>query len=381
MHRNPFSPAELARRLARLRQEMAARDLDRMLISSPENVFYLTGLDHWGYFAPHHLIVAPEGAPILVTRAMERVSVEAMVQAARFEGHSDSETAIAKVAALLAAAPPRRLGIEGGSAGLTFAAGAALAAALPRTGIVDATGLLDPARHVKSAEEQALMRQAGRVSAAAMAAALAALTDGAPEDEVAAQCIAAMIRAGGEPPGFGPFLRPEARLAEEHTTWGHGTHRAGGRAMLELAGCVARYHAPMGRMVAVGGPSAAPSAADAEMAALARDAFDAAVAALRPGTRARDVYAAWQGVVDAAGLPQYRRHHCGYLVGIGLPPSWTGGNTVTGLRHDSPLEIETGMSFHLLSWFTGTGRGEAFRSDCVLLAPDGPEVLTRLPDA
>ena len=38
----------------------------------------------------------------------------------------------------------------------------------------------------------------------------------------------------------------------------------------------------------------------------------------------------------------YRRHHCGYLVGIGFPPSWTGGNKVTGLRHDSDLEIKEG---------------------------------------
>ena len=54
-------------------------------------------------------------------------------------------------------------------------------------------------------------------------------------------------------------------------------------------------------------------------------------------------------VVDAAGLSHFRRHHCGYLVGIGFPPSWTGGNRVTGLRHDSELVIRTGMTFHILS--------------------------------
>ena len=54
-------------------------------------------------------------------------------------------------------------------------------------------------------------------------------------------------------------------------------------------------------------------------------------------------------------------------VGIGQPPSWTGGNSVTGLRHDSDLEIETGMSFHILSWLMGTGRGDDFISNTVLL--------------
>ena len=82
------------------------------------------------------------------------------------------------------------------------------------------------------------------------------------------------------------------------------------------------------------------------MAALAQAAFDAVLGALKDGVLARDVYAAWQGVVERAGLSHYRRHHCGYMVGIGFPPSWTGGNKVTGLRHDSDIVIRTGMSLH-----------------------------------
>ena len=60
-----------------------------------------------------------------------------------------------------------------------------------------------------------------------------------------------------------------------------------------------------------------------------------------------------------------------------MSQSWTGGNTVTGLRHDSDLAIEAGMSFHVLSWLMGTGRGDAFVSDTVLVGADRPELLTR----
>jgi Xaa-Pro dipeptidase len=115
------------------------------------------------------------------------------------------------------------------------------------------------------------------------------------------------------------------------------------------------------------------------MAAIAQDAFDAVVGTLKDGVLARDVYAAWQGVVDKAGLGHYQRHHCGYLVGIGVPPSWTGGNYVLGLRRDSDRVIRTGMSFHILSWLMGTGQGDYFISNTVLLAEGGPEVLTRSP--
>jgi Xaa-Pro dipeptidase len=184
-----------------------------------------------------------------------------------------------------------------------------------------------------------------------------------------------MTRAGGSPPAFGPFIRPGSRLGEEHTTWGDGSYKTGEPVFLELSGCVSRYHAPLGRLVHIGS-IADP---DAKMAETTKRAFDAVLGALRPGATARQVYAAWQQVVDDAGLQHYRRHHCGYCVGIGLSPSWTGGNKVVGLRHDSEMAIREGMSFHVLSWLMGTGRGDYFISNAVLLGATGPEVLTRTP--
>ena len=219
------------------------------------------------------------------------------------------------------------------------------------------------------------MRRAATVTDAAAGAAIAAIADGAAERDVVAACIAAMTRAGGSPPAFGPFIRPGSRLGEEHATWGDGRYRSSEPVYLELSGCASRYHAPLGRLVHIG---SIPDA-DAQMAETTQRAFDAVLKALRPGARARDVYGAWQQVVDEAGLKHYRRHHCGYCVGIGLSPSWTGGNTVVGLRHDSDMEIREGMSFHILSWLMGTGRGDYFISNAVLLGAQGPEVLTRTP--
>lgn len=375
MHGNPFSDAEIARRLRRLRAEIELRGLDAAIIASPENVFYLTGLDHWGYFAPHLLLVPLEGEPVLVTRAMERVSVEKQVGAARFRGHPDSETAADMMARVLheLKLAGRAIGLEYWTSGLSH--GLALSLTTQVTARwSDVSGLVDALRLVKSTEEQVLMRRAARVSDAAGEAAVSAIADGANENEVAAECMAAMIRAGGHPPGFGPFIRPGSRLGEEHATWGDGRYKRGEPVFLELSGCVSRYHAPLGRLVHIG----AIRDGDARIAGIVRQAFDAVVAAIRPGNRARDVYAAWQAVVDAAGLAHYRRHHCGYCVGIGQPPSWTGGNGVTGLRHDSDLEIRTGMSFHILSWLMGSGQGDDFLSNTVLLTEAGPEVLTQL---
>ncbi|MGE5766585.1 MAG: M24 family metallopeptidase [Bacteroidota bacterium] len=368
-------------RLAALRAVMLERRLDAVLLSAPENIFYLTGLDHWGYFAPHLLVVPLQGEVVLVTRAMERVTVANQVRNARFEGHGDHETAAEAALRVLARCGTALgdIGIEAWSSGLPAGLAQRLAEALPAVRWHDVSGAVDRARLVKSPAEQRFVRAAAQVSDAAMAAAIEAIRPGATERQVAAACHKAMIEAGGTFPGFGPFIRSTRRLGEEHTTWSDAVLAEGDAVFLELSGCVGRYHAPLGRLVHVG---RLPEGT-AEMAAACRDAFDAVLAALRPGALAREVYAAWQGVVDRAGLAHYRRHHCGYLVGIGFPPSWTGGNGVTGLRADSDLELRAGMTFHILSWLMGTGpgRGDYFVSDTVLLGEAGAEVLTRTPAA
>jgi Xaa-Pro dipeptidase len=374
MFRNPFAPQEIQSRIAALRTRLQAADLEGAIVASPENVFYLTGLDHWGYFAPHLLIVPLAGTPVLVTRAMERVSIEKQVTTALFRGHSDTETAAHEASRVMSdlKLTSKRIGIECWTSGLNHG----LASALKETTEaqwIDISGIVDQLRLVKSATEQNLLRRAARVSEIAAHAAIAAIGDGAREADVAAECLAAMVRAGGQPPGFGPFIRPQSRLGEEHATWGDGQFQSGESVFLELSGCVARYHAPLGRLIHIGGIGDE----DASIAAITQKAFDAAVGALQPGKKAKDVYQAWQEVVDNAGLRHYRRHHCGYCVGIGVPPSWTGGNNVIGLRPDSELAIRSGMSFHILSWLMNTGRGDHFLSNTALVTDSGAEVLTQ----
>jgi len=393
-----FTEVEFGKRLKNVRERMVERELDLCLISTSENIFYLTGLDHWGYFAPHILIVPHQGDMVLVTRAMEKVTVGNQVRNAAFHGHQDNETAADVVVRLLAdrgqakarsvaaadavsevlerqRATRPRIGLEKWSSGLSHGLAEALRDALDAVDWIDVSGMVDELRMIKSPLEQTYMREAALISDHAMLASIDAVGDGVRERDVAAECHRAMIQAGGTFPGFGPFIRSTQRLGEEHTSWSDGICQAGDAVFLELSGCFRRYHAPLGRLIFIG---RAPEGTQ-EMAAVCRDAFEASVEALKPGKLTRQVYQAWQDVVDDAGLEHYRRHHCGYMVGIGFPPSWSGGNRVTGLRHDSELEIKTGMSWHMLSWLMGAGRGDYFISNTALVGPDGAEVLTKTP--
>ena len=164
-----FDEEEYRARLDAVREEMMARDLDLCLVSTPENIFYLTGLDHWGYFVPHVLIVPADGEMVLVTRQMERVTVANQVRHAAFQGYADHETAAdvvvrllgdraraqdragAAAAAVVDALGPRpqrarRIGIEKWSAGLPHGLAEALGAALEGVEWHDISGLIDALR-------------------------------------------------------------------------------------------------------------------------------------------------------------------------------------------------------------------------------------------
>lgn len=371
----PFPPDELDARLAQVHRQMAARGLDALLVTKPENIFYLTGLNHQGYFAYHGLIVDPERSLTLITRAMERVTIECQVPQVDFVGHGDSEgPASATAEALYARGHSRsRIGIETHSQAFPPALYEGIRRRLPNAGWQDATWIVDELRLVKSPRELDYLRQAARVSDTMMEAAMAAAVVGNSERYVAAETYRAMILAGGEHPGFAPFIRPTPRLNQEHTTWTHRELMADEALFLEMGASVQRYHAPLGRLVHLSGMP--PGSLRIREVCL--NAFDAVVAALAPGRPASQIYQAWQDVVDAAGLSHYRRHHCGYLVGLAFPPSWTGGSTVVGLRHDSELILQPGMAFHILSWLMGTGQGDYFVSNTVVLNEDGGELLTR----
>ena len=353
---------------------MRERQLDALVISVPENIYYLTGLDHWGFFACHVLVVPLEGQMALTCRNMERITIENQVHNAEFHGHADTEELSDYVVRILQdrGLASAQLGIEKRSLFMTPRIYEMIMAATTSANWLDGSGIVDDLRLVKSPLEQEFTRKAAAAADAGTQAAIEAIHDGASDYEVAAECNRAMILAGSEYPGFGPFIRPTTRLGEEHTTWRGDVLNNGDAVFLEIGGAYRKYQAPMGRLVYVG---SAPTGAEAS-AELSIRGMQAICDALKPGVTAGSVYQAWKDVADNAGLVDYHRHHCGYMVSIGFPPSWTGGSMVTSLQPGSERELQAGMTFHAHSWFTNTDVVDYFISNTVMLTATGAENLT-----
>lgn len=417
----PFASEEYAARLDRVRNSLAAHNLDGMLISSPENINYLTGLSYLGFFAYQLLVVPLHGEPILITRAMEHATIRDKVPDVRHVKYSDGvppvpppddgggeialggsgepgglrpwsmslgvptragestvalfeNPARATVDAITGAKLNKgRLGFETTSSLFPYGIGQAIIDALPNARFEPASNLVTDVRLIQSPSELKFTRAAASVTDSMILAGIAAAGPGVPQPDVMAAIYQTMFHRRGTYPGFVPLVRATHTLEHEHGSWEDQRLAKKDILFLEMSGCVERYHAPAGRLAFIG---SVPKRARA-MQGICEEAIEAAADTIRPGAAAEDVYAAWQRVVDRAGLEGYRRHHCGYAVGIGFPPSWSGGGVPLGLRAGSTMELRAGMVFHLMSWLLRTGKGDYFLSDTVVVTNAGCERLTK----
>lgn len=355
---------------------MRERGLDALLVSSPENIYYLTGLNHQGHFAFTALVLKAKGDCLLVTRAMERETLAGQVpdcEHVPFDDGEDPADAVAR-AIFGSSLGHGRIGVEKQTMSFPIHVWEGVVDNTPRVRWEDGSGVVDDIRAIKSPAEIDYIRQAAAISSHALQSGIGVAGAGVNEREVAAEVYRSMLTSGSEYPGAAPLIRTSDLLLHEHETWRDRVLRAGDGLFLELSGCVHRYHAPLTRMVYVGGaPNGVDAAAEIVLAGL-----DAIRDALRPGALTGEVYAAWQAVVDEAlGHQDYRRHHCGYMIGIGFPPSWVGGSMVQGLRPGSELTVRPGMVFHLLPWLIGQEPADYVISDTVLVTDTGAaELLT-----
>lgn len=420
-----FPEAEFADRLERVRASMLERGLDGLLVSSPENIYYLTGLDYQGYFAFQLLLVPHEGRPVLITRAMEQAIIRDKTPDVRHVGYSDGiaplPPAKARDADLLLGEPEAggevaglrpwsaslghtirgqreeamlfdapadsvcralrkahldkaRLGLEKASSFLPYGIVEKIIASLPDARVEDASTLITDCRMVQSPLELDYTRKAAEVTESMMLAGIAAAGPGVHKRDVLASIYQTMFSRGGTNPGFVPLVRSTWTLEHEHGPWEDGRLAKKDILFMEMSGCIERYHAPMSRLVFIG---KAPARAD-KIRRVCEEAIEAAQRTMRPGALASEVYEAWQSRVDAAGIAGYQRHHCGYLVGIGFPPSWSGSGVPVGLRRGSRLELRAGMVFHLFSWLLRSGQGDYVLSDTALVTERGCEILTNV---
>lgn len=369
-----FSVAEYEGRVARVRQGMARRGLDVLLVHTPENICHLSGYQTPGYYMYQVLVLPLEQPPLLITRLIEQTNVFGFSWFENSVTYVDGQDPLElTVESLRKAGLERvRIGLEMSCWFLTVNQAERLTALLPGATWLDASGTVEAGRAVKSPAEIEYLRRAAKVASIGMQAGLTRIAVGATERGVAAAIHEAMIEAGGEHMGMPPFVSAGYRtMMVHHTTYSPEPVSQGDVVFIELSACVWRYTAALLRCAFL-----APVDPEIERRAqVSLDALNAAIAAVRPGATSGEVHEAWHRAVVKGGYQINKR--AGYSLGVTFAPDW-GEGYLLDLKEGDPTVLVPGMVFHIPSSIRMAGRQSVGVSETVLVTERGHEVLTDL---
>ncbi len=369
-----FAPEEYLARRDALLARMAERGIDAVVLTSTENTYYLTGFGSVAFGATA-LVLKSDGQAVWVMRRTELSNIRALADQlwategrGVVDGHDFTEVldqaiedigvgAKATIAVEFSATIPALRGFIG-----------------PKDGarkVVDASGLVEHLRRIKSPAEIALMRQAGAIAAQSCRDGFEALREGMTDNELAAVITGSLLCNGSGRVAQMPNVRLGRRTARAHVTWCGATVRRGELVNVEPAASVQNYHVPVYRVASIGKPDDRLL----RMFDACRSSLDEGYARVRPGMTSHEAARIFETVIEKAGFGDNMVTRPAYSIGAAFPPGW-GEDNVAAIRAGSEQVLEEGMCFHVVPCLFMDGVGAVAASMPSLLTSAGFESLS-----
>ena len=263
----------------------------------------------------------------------------------------------------------RRIALDEGSASISPAVFAKVRDAIGD--VVPSEGVIEGVRLIKSAPEIDVLRQAARISAIGVRAAIAAGRTGVSDFSVSAACNAAMFGAGSHTMAIDPFICGGWRSGTPHSNATGHVFERGDSMLIEVGANIGRYTTPVMRTAAI--EEIRPEIRDLHSAATR--ALDAVIDVMKPGAIAADIAATGTKALGPLEPDVIYHYTFGYPVGVGFPPTWL-ESTEFLLIAQNKRPIEAGMVFHVPVSLRRHGKYGIGMSDTVLVTDSGAEILT-----
>lgn len=385
-----ISAHEIRRRQARVREELARRELAGLCLFSPTQVFYLTGFSFIQTERPIGLAFPQNGRSMLFVPKLEdehsrlHALVDEVDAYPEYPGRTHPMRRFAEICG--------EVGLGSGTVGVDSDGygggygyrGPSLSELLKDARIVPSRDLIEEMIAIKSPEEVALIRESAKWGSLAHTLLQQYTRPGITETEASGRAsfdaTQAMIQALG--PSYRPlsWLRSGAHAgyrgqigqdsAIPHSLTTNAVFRAGDVLVTGAGAGVGGYGSELERTMIIG----APDDRQRRYFDLMRGAQQAAFDAIRPGGRCAGVDRAVTAYFEAHALMPYWRHHAGHALGMGIheaPFFDLGDDTV----------IQPGMVFSVEPGIYIPGFAGFRHSDTVLVTDDGIEFITSYPRA
>lgn len=365
---------------------MEAGGIEILIVSDPSNMAWLSGYDGWSFYVHQCVVLGPVGEPIWFGRQQDAqgalrttyTAAESIIGYPEHYVQSTERHPMEYLAAWLADRgwANRRTGVEMDNYYFPAKAFAVMQHEMPDAHFIDATGLVNWQRAVKSPRELDYMRIAGRIVARMHERIATNAAPGIRKCDLVAEIYDAALRydpaigAGGDYPAIVPLLPSGSDAAAPHLTWDDRPMRPGEGTFFEVAGVYRRYHCPLSRTIFLGTP---PQAfLDAEKAV--QEGLAAGLEKARAGKLCEDIANAFFAVLARYGISKEGR--TGYPIGLSYPPDW--GERTMSLRPGDRTILETNMTFHFMTglWMENWG----FEiTESIVIGETGAECLADVP--
>ena len=245
---------------------------------------------------------------------------------------------------------------------------------LPNAKIKDSNRLVNWVRLIKSDAEINYMKSAALITENAMHTAMKVIDRGVRQCDAVGEIQKSLFNGtkeiGGEYASITTLLPTGLGTAASHLTATQEKFKNGESTIVEISGCVKRYHSPLARTVQLGKPE--PKKVNAMNATI--EALNAGIDVVKPGNTADHVAQEFWKVLDKYNIKKESR--TGYSIGIGYPPDW-GEHTLNIYKGDMTV-LKPNITFHMIAVMQfGDWGVEA--SESIRVTENGNELLNNFP--
>lgn len=221
-------------------------------------------------------------------------------------------------------------------------------------------------RMCKDDDEYRCLKANALIADKAMQTGWAAMKPGMSELEVAGVIRESFSGQGAQP--LFTIVGAGGNGAFPHHHTGDTKLASGDAVVMDIGGGMEGYSSDITRMAVLGEP---PEGYE-EVHQIVEAAVQAAMAAARPGVKAKDVDAAARGVIADAGYGEYFVHRLGHGLGVEI-------HEQPYLTSVSETVLQAGMVFSIEPGIYLPGRFGLRLEDIVILREDGPEIFSEMP--
>lgn len=358
----------MQQRALKFSQWMKVNGIDVSIITSTENVFYLSGF----YSDPHErvlgLILFQEEEPILVCPAMEKEDAKESGWNYDIIGYNDIENPWELVGKAIHARiqSVSRVSIE--KEHMNVARLEAISSLLPHAEFLSAEEKLRKLRMIKDAKEISILREACKLADYAVEVGCAEINEGKSEIEIVAAIEYELKKKGVTDMSFATMVLTGTNGASPHGTPGSTKIQKGDLVLFDLGVIVDGYCSDITRTVAYGDINDKQK----EIYDTVLKAQLAAIEASKPGVTCADVDSIARRTISDAGYGEYFPHRLGHGLGIGV-------HEYPSLTETNPLALEAGMVYTIEPGIYVPNVAGVRIEDDVLVTENGVEILTKFP--